>query len=556
MSILLPLLAALVPIFLLALVVAGVRRLVLPEDRIDTGTLIRQLIVYAFTFGLMVLLAIGVSRLLGLLLPEGPVLGGSAAGDVAAAVSFTVVAAPALLWMWRYVSRKVDTDPTERSSPAWGLFLAVAELVFLLVAFLGLGTGLAWLVGLEAVGSRALTRGAVWTVGWVWIHTQTRTRPPHPALRALTVAGGSLLGLAATAVGVTTLVARLTDAAYNELFGVIITGPGDGLGVFSARQLIWVVLGGAVWWWYWFRSEEPAGAPITVYRVLAGTIGGVVTVLGSLGIALYETLVWFFGESSSPSAVSHFSFLTDVVPTVLVGGIVWRLHPAEDVAGEANRAYRYLVAGLGLVAAASGLGVVVNAFLSAFVTPLAGEGTINLFLGGVAALSVGGPVWVVSWSSLATDQPRTLTRRIYLTLLAGVGGLTALITLTVIVFRVTEGLIEGSTLSAVLDELRAPVGVLISTVLVAAYHLRLWRRERDTTPPPARRVSIVLVASDPEPVATALKAEFDVDLVTFRRADGAPTDPAAVVEAVRRAESDALLVLAEPDAVRVVPLRR
>ena len=66
-----------------------------------------------------------------------------------------------------------------------------------------------------------------------------------------------------------------------------------------------------------------------------------------------------------------------------------------------------MTSGVALVAAASGIGVIVNAALAMAATPLAGSGARTLLLGGISSLLVGGLVWWLTWKPLERTAAAT-----------------------------------------------------------------------------------------------------------------------------------------------------
>src|SRR5690606_33261384 len=122
----------------------------------------------------------------------------------------------------------------------------------------------------------------------------------------------------------------------------------------------------------------------------------------------------------------------------VVGTLVWWHHQAVLGAGrrhertEVRRVYEYLMAGIGLVTAASGLTMVIVAIIEALAGDrdiLFGVSTVNSLLAALTLLAVGVPVWWWHWrlaQRAAVDDPveelTSPTRRIYLVLLFGVIG--------------------------------------------------------------------------------------------------------------------------------------
>src|SRR4029453_18068176 len=97
-----------------------------------------------------------------------------------------------------------------------------------------------------------------------------------------------------------------------------------------------------------------------------------------------------------------------------------------------RRASALVMSGIGLVGAASGVGVILNATLATLVSPLAASDERALLLGGISALVVGGPVWWFSWKPTRKVEPTEIAatgRRVYLIAVFGVSGIVALIAL-------------------------------------------------------------------------------------------------------------------------------
>ena len=66
-----------------------------------------------------------------------------------------------------------------------------------------------------------------------------------------------------------------------------------------------------------------------------------------------------------------------------------------------------MTSGVALVAAASGIGVIVNAALAMAATPLAGSGARTLLLGGISSLLVGGAGLVAHLEAPGEDPAAT-----------------------------------------------------------------------------------------------------------------------------------------------------
>jgi hypothetical protein len=220
-----------------------------------------------------------------------------------------------------------------------------------------------------------------------------------------------------------------------------------------------------------------------------------------------------------------------------------------------------------LVAAASGLGVIVNATLATLVSALAASDTRTLLLGGISALIVGGPVWWLEWKPTRQVESTEIGgtgRRVYLIAVFGISAVVALIALLVVGYRLFEFGLDPATGGSLIDRVRAPLGVLIATALVFGYHFAVWRRDRSVIVAqglaPARRIGrvILVTAGDAATLKTAIEGATGASVTLWQRSgdetDAVP-DAAAVVGALAGVTGRRALVLAGPgDRVEVVRL--
>jgi len=267
----------------------------------------------------------------------------------------------------------------------------------------------------------------------------------------------------------------------------------------------------------------------------------------------------------------------------LVGALVWRYH--ARLAARRSAATRgtatLVTSGLALASAATGVGVVVNSLLAVLTDPLVGSDTRTLLLGGLSALIVGGPLWWAAWRPLA---PRVLDRtshggagngrRVYLVLVFGLSAVVALVTLLVIGFRLFEFGLGGTADRSVLEGVRAPLGLLVATGLVAGYHFAVWRQDRSLLAVPEGRqpgigrvILVTTAGADPEPLRRAINESTGAAVTVWRRAgSGAGTEAGqgagaeavqatAVAAALAGVTGKRVLVVAGPGSrIDVIPL--
>ncbi|GAA3912748.1 DUF5671 domain-containing protein [Microbacterium invictum] len=517
---------------------------------------VRRVIVFILLFVLVTIAAMGVSGLLGRLFETRPEFD-FGIGGLALSLAFTLVGGPLALVLWWFTWRRLDGP--DRSSVAWGLYLAAISFVALVTfatSLLGmfsdliggrwspdsLGTGIAWL--------------AVWIAHrWMWAH------PRKSPLRLTTVpiVLGAAYGLGVVVSGAIRTLASLFDEAIIPAQVQL----GDPWWTTALQGLVWFAGGALVWWWHWMRDRARGftGGFADVMLVLTGVLGAGAVTLGGVGTAVYIGLRAAFDRTDPwPELLD---LLGLAIAAAGVGAIAWLYHRrvARERSELTRSATRLVEAGLGLIAAASGIGVIVNALLAALTAPLAGSDARTLLLAGIAALVVGAPVWWVAWRPLEPVMDAgAVARRVFLVAVFGVSAVVAIIALLVVGYRVFEFSLDGGG-TALIERIRAPFGLLLATALVAGYHFAVWRRDRAAAPAVAHVRTIdrvVLVASgDAGALAAAIEAATGASVARWARADAADSAISvdAVVAALSGVSAHRVLVLTGPaDRVEVVPL--
>lgn len=442
---------------------------------------LRRLIQYALLFALVVIAASGLSGLLERLFTSGAVLASTDVAGLARSLAFTLIGGPLALLSWWFVWRRLD-DGAERTSAGWGLYITAmygVSLIIFTISFLGLATSF--------IGQRGndwapmLANGIVWAAilawhRWMWKHPTK----PTAHLEDVRAVVGSVFGLL--------LGAGAGIAALGGLFDVAIRGFPLTVTVepwwYSVlRSLVWAAGGAIVWWWHWFRDggRRFQTGLVDVIMIAVGIFAAGITALGGAGAVLFVFLRLAFDRNNPLNELLE--PLATAIAAALVGALVWRYHRTASIRRSPGtmRASLLVTSAVALAAAASGVGVVVNALLAAAVSPLAGGATRTLLLGGISSLLVGGPVWWLAWKPL--QQPQAAEdippgRRVYLIAFFGVSAVVALITLLVIGYRLFEFLLGDVTGGSLLDRIRAPFGLLVAAGLVAGYHFALWRHHR------------------------------------------------------------------------------
>ncbi|MCA1784283.1 MAG: DUF5671 domain-containing protein, partial [Intrasporangiaceae bacterium] len=306
----------------------------------------RRFVQYAFLLAASFTLATGLAQLVAAALPV-EALAQRRAVEVALGISLTIVTAPIAFLLGRVVLRRLRTDPGERASVAWALYLVIVLGVSLLIAVTQLFAVGRWLIGADPYVPHSVAQALVWTLFWalhVRVATDARVRPTAPQARLATLFG-SAVGLAGLAVGGGGVIA----SGLREL-QIRILGPSlveEELGLALGSSLILVVLGGLVWGWHWLRVELDGQPDVLwhAYVVLAGVFGGLLTAVISGGLAIHSVLQWWFGDPSAVTAVAHFDALPSQLAATVVGVGVWGYHRSvldgRAVRAEPDRVHEY-----------------------------------------------------------------------------------------------------------------------------------------------------------------------------------------------------------------------
>ncbi|HEX9017939.1 MAG TPA: DUF5671 domain-containing protein [Anaerolineaceae bacterium] len=386
-------------------------------------------------------------------LASGKLLTGGS--TLATGISLVVVGAPIFLLHWRTAQRQASSDPEERASRIRSIFLYAALFAVLLPALyavmalidrglitnFGFESTRAWFGGgglpmdnliALAVNSIALVYfGLVLRGEWRFEATRDEALGNNLAdarrlYRYLFVA----IGLTMVVVGVYNILRYLlsvfghtTEPLFPTLAGGFTT----------------LVVGAPLWAYFWWTIQSLLAVPAerrSLLRLVAlylFSLTGVIGVLATAGGALTLLIRWLLGE---PHTLALFlqensNQIGAVVPLAVVWWYYGRILLQEMSAvpdaprrDALRRLYNYLLSFIGLAVAFAGL---VDG-LHAGAQRLFGVTTIDTFRGavsgGISALLVGLPLWIVCWRAMQAEvlragdagekARRSLVRRVYL----------------------------------------------------------------------------------------------------------------------------------------------
>lgn len=485
----------------------------------DSAVSIRRLFVYLLLLTALAISAAGVEALLEIVFDTDASLADRGSAREARGVAFVLVGVPSFVLLFRHLLARLASDLREALSPGWRLYLNITLGVALVTAMVGFAGALGAAAGLGEFDPAALAWAIVATAVWAlhWFGPPRAYRPGDGFHLAI----GSLAGVVAVVAGVVLLVAGLGEAIYDALVDAPLaeTSTEDHV----KAGVIGMIVGGPVWWWHWLAADRSRWAqPLWhTYVVLAGVLAPVLVLVGSAAGVLGGTLVWFFGDPETSSASAHFDFLPTAIAFAIAGAVTWAYHRwvlalVGSGRTEATRAYEYVVAAVGLFATATGITILLVAFLQAIgpETAAVGDGgESNTLIAAITALLVGGPLWWLYWAGIDRHRRQepavevaSPSRRVYTFALFGVSAVVAFVSLIVAAFIFIEDVFEGTLSGETLLDVRVAVALVITAGLVAAYHYTVYRADGTVaaTAPPIRRTRIVLVAAAGSPLADAL----------------------------------------------------
>jgi hypothetical protein len=384
--------------------------------------------------------------------------------------------------------------------------------------------------------------------------------------------GGSLVGLSTAVVGLITL----TGAVLQQLVGM----GAQMLPSFRDQVVIGAVgfvVGALVWALYWLRTASRAERdPLWFAYVLLAGGAGLVMAIAAASTVLYTLLVWFVGEPELTDALRHFESAPTALAVALVGVVVWWYHQSVlaqaqvTARTEVRRVYEYLMSAIGLLAAGVGLTLLVVAGIEAAVgseVVVIGESPVNTLLLAATLLVVGAPVWWFFWHRIqraATVDPvaelASPTRRIYLLVLFGLGGVAAVVSLLVGVYLLFQDVVQGTFGPETIRAMRVPIGILLSTGAIAGYHGAVYRSGRAlSSQAAAHGPRYVLLVGPPDPEIAHAVAHATGGRVQAWTAEsgGAPWSVEDVMTALDTSPAASeVLVLSDPSGVHAIPVSR
>ncbi len=532
---------------------------------------VRRFFQYLLLYGLLIVSTIGVSDLLGLPVEE-QTLAGDDSSLLARALTFVVFGLPMFVLLAVWSRRHLQSDPDEARSLGWAFYATLAPLTAVVVGMVTLQSVAATALADQGADWPGLVHGAVWVAVWL-AHLTLARRMLDDGRRQGQLAVGALIGLGTSISGLVALLGAAVAALVLE--------PSTAVLVTDRRPLAYaaatVLVGVPVWVVYWGRRFARARRTSLWFAyVLPVGVGGssILAVVGA-SLTVYQVLVWTVGDPGGAAAARHFAGTPTAGACVVVGLASCWYHRHVLVAAapgrtEVTRVYEYLMSGIALSAAAAGVALVVVALIEALLPARVeiGASVTNPLLAAVTLLVVGGPLWWASWSHIGrvarvagAVELESPSRRVYLVVLFGIGGIAAVVSVLVAAFLAIQAVLQTGIDAAVVRDLQIPVAVLLTTAVVSGYHGAVYRDDRSRLPAAETRHGpryVLLVGAPDDGIGRAIAHLTGARVDVWARADGTagPWVVDDVVAAVSSSRADAVTVLAGPAGLEAVGMQR
>ena len=374
-------------------------------------------------------------------------------------LSFVFVSAPVVLLLARWIKRDFTKNLQDIHRPAWQLYLLFSSTFTFAIWFLFLiGSITDYLKSGD--NPRGLANGIVAFAVWL-IHFKMLK-----AHDSLLVNLHRFIGWFAGISGTIVALISVLDVAISKVASI-------DTGHFQVQEaIITAAISVPTALFYWQNFEEHAsGLEARIYRTFAGqaipalfgTIAATFTVNAIITWATGGRVFWHDVPSTTATAIV-------LAPTIYY----FRRLVSSYERDEITRVFQYLISGMAMVGLAISLGALVAGILDS-----TDHNDAIIFAASLALTTF--PTWLKTWGkcqfAIATEfeaEHGSPVRRLYLYALIGIPTIIALGASVFVVFNFFKALLIGG-----LDriQLSTPLGILISTTVVALYHLRVQRKE-------------------------------------------------------------------------------
>jgi hypothetical protein len=549
------------------------RRITHKEQRgtVDPNA-IRHAFQFSIIYGLTFLIGIGMSGLISLIF-ETRSSANSDQSSLAQNLAFSVVGIPLLVGLALWTRRNFSRDESESQSASWLFYIFSTSVTSLLMAATASSAVLHDVVAKFPNNPTAEGRALAWGAIWATMLVLDRKYVDRSRSNLLHLAG-SLIGLIYISLGIGNILSGIFQfiiGDQNQNHFILGSNP-------IVSGLIFLLIGVPIWSGYWIRvSSKTAHDTLwQIYLLIIGIAAGLILALVSMSAVLYKVLLWLFGNTQNASAQQFFNSFPNIMACALVGALLWWYHGStlgqdrKAVRNEIRRSYEYLISAIGLLTAAVGLTIILVSIIESSNRNwnLLGLGSRNTLILALTILVVAVPVWRIYWIRIQRFvvanrgiELRSPSRRIYLFMLFGFGGLAAIISTIVGVYFFFQDTFNGNLSAITFYHMRFPISLLLATGAVAGYHWSIYRVDRKYLPAVALEISprfIILVGPMDQEIAGELSRRTGDQVQIWIREDnlGIGWEIEELEAVVKNSSSPVLLVLSDADGMQAIPLHR
>lgn len=454
------------------------------------GGEVRRFFQYGLLFGSTVITGIGVSGLLGRLIPVGKAIT-TDKSSLALESAFSLVGIPLLIVIALWTRNTFRRDSNESNTLGWNLYLTTASILGLILNIIAQVHIYGALIGDDQLKGRDISQLIIW--GAIWsVHFQMHNKVGREENTIGDHLIGSAIGLGISFVGLVNLLEILISYLFSFNEGKVIVSTSRT----ATEGLILLLVGAPVWYLYWVRTAAKATKESIwyAYVLLIGIGGGLLIFVTSSAFSLYTALVWFFGDTHSATVSEHFGDTPASIAAALGGlTVIWYHRSALNASQqqgrtEIQRVYEYVIAGISLAASSGGITMILVSFIESISrsAQITGPDSRNTLLTALTLIFVGGPLWWFMWNKVQHQlhsnqiaEQASLVRRVYLFILFGVSSVAAVISLLVGTYIAFKDLFNADFGLTTVRDSRFGIGILLTALVVAIYHWLIFKNEKD-----------------------------------------------------------------------------
>jgi MFS family permease len=538
--------------------------------RRDFGEEIREIFQYLATLVLLVVVNTGLSGLLANLFPAPDRLV-TDENLLARNTAFVIVGAPLLLLLTRWDRKALSKDKEENEGFALQLYFVIAPITALIITSVNAYQCVITSLTDDALDGQGFATAAIWLLTLA-IHYRLAKSIFTPERRQPAFLLASAISLVLLVIGLARIIASVITTLLPFSENTLVTsGPSEllrGTTLLSISIFLWSA--------FWFFGERAGdeGSLRSAYLLLIGIFAPLVAMLVGASIVFYQLLLWYLGDPKENSFWIHLSDIPAATGTLLSSGIAFTYHQVtlrlehSKKRSEVNRIYEYLLSAGGLVTSAiavsMGLVSIVESFTSQ--VQVLGSSATNTALLALTLFLVGVPLWIFFWRRISNRVKQEVevelgssTRRVYLILILGASGIGSIAALLTTVVRLFEGFFNADFGTATVRELAYPLSILLTALLVARYHLNIFRQDRLRLPKPAAGLKyLLLIGPQDLMLKKALERETGARVDFVRLADGfeGSWSQERVKTLISSNEHPELALIHDSAEYRVIPIKR